>query len=119
MYVYNPSNFSVNYANSAGNADTVDGWHADALRGNWDAGGSHGDIGYQKFSNGWLIQWGYSVNVSQTNFPMTFPNACRQAVATYTAKYDTAQVAVTSFNRTTLYFGNITTRTIRWIAVGH
>ena len=33
MYVYNPSNFSVNYANSAnyangaGNADTVDGWH--------------------------------------------------------------------------------------------
>lgn len=34
MYVYNPSNFSVNYANSAGyagssaNADTVDGYHA-------------------------------------------------------------------------------------------
>ncbi|OWZ90485.1 hypothetical protein B9J07_28275 [Sinorhizobium sp. LM21] len=27
MYVYNPSNFSVNYANSAGNADTVDGVH--------------------------------------------------------------------------------------------
>lgn len=28
MYVYNPSNFSVNYANSAKNADTVDGYHA-------------------------------------------------------------------------------------------
>lgn len=28
MYVYNPANFSVNYANSAGNADTVDGYHA-------------------------------------------------------------------------------------------
>ena len=27
MYVYNPSNFSVNYANSAGNSDTVDGVH--------------------------------------------------------------------------------------------
>lgn len=27
MYVYNPSNFSVNYANSAGNADTTDGVH--------------------------------------------------------------------------------------------
>jgi hypothetical protein len=27
MYVYNPSNFSVNYANSAGNADTTDGYH--------------------------------------------------------------------------------------------
>jgi len=37
MYVWNPSNFSVNYANSAGyassagNADTVDGWHASSL----------------------------------------------------------------------------------------
>jgi hypothetical protein len=28
MYVYNPSNFSVNYASSAGNSDTVDGLHA-------------------------------------------------------------------------------------------
>ena len=27
MYVYNPSNFSVNYAKSAGNADTTDGVH--------------------------------------------------------------------------------------------
>lgn len=28
MYLYNPSNFSVSYASSAGNADTVDGLHA-------------------------------------------------------------------------------------------
>ena len=31
MYVYNPSNFSVNYANSAGNADTVDSLHANSF----------------------------------------------------------------------------------------
>lgn len=31
-YVWNPANFSVNYANSAGNADSVDGWHRDDLR---------------------------------------------------------------------------------------
>lgn len=31
MYVYNPSNFNVNYAGSAGNADTVDGYHATDL----------------------------------------------------------------------------------------
>lgn len=31
-YVWNPSNFSVNYAKSAGNADTVDGWHRDDIR---------------------------------------------------------------------------------------
>lgn len=31
MYIYNPSNFSVNYANSAGNADTVDSLHANSF----------------------------------------------------------------------------------------
>lgn len=30
-YVWNPSNFSVNYANSAGNAYLLDGYHADAF----------------------------------------------------------------------------------------
>lgn len=30
-YVYNPSNFNVNYANSSGYADTVDGYHATDL----------------------------------------------------------------------------------------
>lgn len=31
VYVWNPSNFSVKYASSAGNADTVDGNHANAF----------------------------------------------------------------------------------------
>ena len=31
MYVWNPSNFRVAYASSAGNADTVDGYHASSL----------------------------------------------------------------------------------------
>ena len=31
MYVYNPSNFSVNYATSAGNSDTLDGYHASSF----------------------------------------------------------------------------------------
>ena len=31
MYVWNPSNFRVAYASSAGNADTVDGYHASHL----------------------------------------------------------------------------------------
>lgn len=46
MYVWNPSNFSVNYAASAGNADTLDGYHYNQLpyiqRLNWwNAGDSH------------------------------------------------------------------------------
>lgn len=31
MYVWNPSNFRVAYAASAGNADTVDGYHVDDI----------------------------------------------------------------------------------------
>ena len=31
-YVYNPSNFRVSYANSAGNADTLDGLHANSFQ---------------------------------------------------------------------------------------
>lgn len=31
MYVYNPSNFNVNYANTAGNANTVGGYTASQL----------------------------------------------------------------------------------------
>ena len=36
VYVWNPSNFSVNYANSAGNADTVDGQHLMTQVSNWN-----------------------------------------------------------------------------------
>ena len=48
MYVYNPANFSVsyansaNYANGAGNSDTVDGYHIVAQTGDPGAGGGLG-----------------------------------------------------------------------------
>ena len=32
MYVYNPANFSVAYAGAAGNADTIDGYHASSFK---------------------------------------------------------------------------------------
>lgn len=45
MYVYNPANFSVSYAASAGNADTVDGYHASAFL--QSGSGSHS----------WVLVW--------------------------------------------------------------
>lgn len=88
-YVWNPSNFNVNYANSAGNADMVDGRHASEFMGHSNDGagsgfdadmldGRHGsefmlaqafaaslgNNGYQKLGN-LLIQWGR--NRSATN----------------------------------------------------
>ena len=45
MYVWNPSNFRVAYAASAGNADTVDGYHASAFA---TSGHTHDDRYYTK-----------------------------------------------------------------------
>lgn len=41
MYVYNPSNFKVSYANNAGDADTVDGYHASDLAKKTDVSNSY------------------------------------------------------------------------------
>lgn len=68
MYVYNPSNFSVNYANSAGsapanggNSDTVDGYHVGTSAGMLIpvlACSLGSSSGYIKLANGLIIQWG-------------------------------------------------------------
>jgi len=75
-YVWNPANFSVNYANSAGNADTVDGYHASALlpTGNLEASG------YCRLPNGLILQWGTVTcnpdSYGSVTFPIQFPTAC-------------------------------------------
>ncbi len=71
IYVYNPSNFSVNYANTVGGASFP---------------ASFGGNGYQKLPNGWIIQWGSGgampANGASANyyFPIGFPNACLMVV---------------------------------------
>lgn len=52
-YVYNPSNFRVAYASSAGNADTVDGYHAT------DGRTFNGNINW---SNNWSDAWSDGTN---------------------------------------------------------
>jgi hypothetical protein len=68
FYVWNPSNFNVNYAASAGTCNS------------WNGGASFGSSGYQKLGNGLIIQWGYVTITSATSvaitFPIAFPNAC-------------------------------------------
>ena len=53
MYVWNPSNFRVAYASSAGNADTVDGYHAT------DGRTFNGNINW---SNNWSDAWSDGTN---------------------------------------------------------
>lgn len=84
MYLYNPSNFNVSYAATAGsapanggNADTVDGYHASQLLSSFDAGHSFAANGWQKLSNGWMLQWGYGSlpagSTTSVTFPIAFP----------------------------------------------
>ncbi len=43
----------------------------------FDGGHSFTENGYQKLSNGLILQWGYRTDSSMTiTFPITFPNAC-------------------------------------------
>lgn len=73
MYVWSPSNFSVNYATSAGNSDTVDGYHAASfaryaaaadftgrVTGRGQSSGDVGVIGYSGVSTSYNGYVGYS-----------------------------------------------------------
>lgn len=73
MYVWNPSNFRVAYASSAGNADTVDGYHANGLfrdLGWWNQNDTHdaNDIS----GNGAVFAYKTHSNVPTTGVLVTF-----------------------------------------------
>lgn len=121
MYVYNPSNFSVNYASSAGNADTVDGYHASAfIRDNGTS--LSGSTGYTRLSNGVIIQWGYGGGsyyaTNYVSFPLTFPNACRSVVC---VAYADGVVFMSGFNTSQFWFHDVAqaANDVYWIAIGH
>ncbi len=88
MYVYNPSNFNVNRATTAGRADNSDRLGNNTLQDilNRIAGSNTGitagnlaENGWVKFANGLIVQWG-AVDLGQVekyttvNFPIRFPN---------------------------------------------
>ncbi|MBK1711299.1 gp53-like domain-containing protein [Rubrivivax gelatinosus] len=99
MYVYSPSNFSVAYASSsgwaasAGNADTLDGLHAESFMqaGNFLA--SLAGNGYQRLPSGLIIQWGTFSGLSSGNnvvyWPIAFPNLCLGGVVSYAYAFAT------------------------------
>ena len=80
MYVYNPSNFSVNYANSANVVNTLSNHQ-------W---ASHGGNGYIRLSTGLIFQWGSFVapgdSISTVGLPITFPSACISGQVSHSSK---------------------------------
>lgn len=148
MYVYDPSQFSVAYAGSAGSANAV-AWTNVSGRPT-DLASFTNSPGYMTAAqltgslttNGWyrvngmIIQWGRVVGYTGeqskvATFPLTFPNACLNVVATYVnyqgTYYPDQGAQVVSYNQfnTTLYmgiYGGGTTyfpADITWIAIGY
>lgn len=93
MYVYNPSNFTVSRANTAGTADNAknfDGRSLSNILGLISAANTgiieakFEENGWVKFKNGFIVQWGKGGNGAgsgRVNFPITFPKICVYANA--------------------------------------
>jgi hypothetical protein len=83
--------------------------------------------GYQRFSNGLIVQWGSVNAVSSTNatftFPIAFPTAALQVVATVDAGAAFggrgAYIEALSASAATVNQAIGATTTIRVIAIGH
>ena len=112
MYVWSPSNFSVNYANSAGSAGN----------GVTASGKTGAGIYYVRFGNGTQMCWGFykeSDHSGSTSFPVAFNNS----------QYSISLTVTVSSNNAPYITGRSTTgfsyarhgssyNDIQWIAVG-
>lgn len=93
-----------------------------------DTGHYYSTNGYQKFSNGFILQWGY-VSVpgdSYTNvtFPMAFPNNCLSGQASHTGGGGYVTDAIAGFQRLDrtkcrIHNGLPWTATLSWFAIGY
>lgn len=82
--------------------------------------------GYQKLSNGLILQWGEYQNNNNVTvvFPTAFPNAClsvvntmHQSTASSGPNYSTS---VKSFNKTRVIFNGLSSwGTVLWFAIGY
>ena len=111
------------YATNAGNADTVDGYHASTLLNNYDNSHSLSTVGYQKFANGLIFQWGtYSGSSGSTiSYPISFPNAVFSVTIT---PRGTGSVCLAGVSPSTTSFtwhdaNHVESIGITWFAVGN
>lgn len=127
----NPSGFITSSGSITGNAatatnaDKLDGYHASSFL--MDTAHSFSSSGYQKFSNGMIIQWGTAVGQQVTvTFPIAFPTACNLVVSSqkWGGTDDKYAGRVQWFNttQTLLWWGRNYTdgaMATTWIAIGY
>ena len=112
----------ADYADSAGNADTVDGYHASSLMGGYSGGNSFSGNGYQKLANGFTIQWGSVSNATggTVYFPVTFSNIC--CAVAFTGKTGCITYSGTTPTTSSFYWHDVgfgESQGLRYIAVGY
>lgn len=113
MYVYNPSNFNVNYATTAGSADN--GVAASSVN-------SSGYPGYIRFNNGIQICWGVGSSGS-ANGSFFFPQSFLKAPCIMISGTGAYRYAFYVTNNTTKYFsylrdGSGETAKPQYVAIG-
>lgn len=118
MYVWNPSNFSVNYANSAGSAGSA----TNAGNGVTASGKTGAGIYYVRFGNGTQMCWGFykeSDHSGSTSFPVAFNNSQYSLSLTVTVSSNNAPY-ITGRSTTGFSYARHGTsyNDIQWIAVG-
>lgn len=114
---------TVDGSGSGLDADLLDGHNASSFL--EDTAHSFGTNGYQKFSNGLIIQWGYVNNASRVysiSWPVSFPHACLQAVIGLGSNHDMANPAIYSLSSTGAVVnnehGNVAV-VMRYVAFGY
>jgi len=94
---------------------------------NFDSAHSFATNGYQKFSNGLIIQWGflntYQEYTNTITFPISFPNACLNGLATIKS-YETNtddSVLIRTFTTTTMQvvLKRPSENDVYWFAIGY
>jgi hypothetical protein len=88
----------------------------------FDAAHSFASSGYQKFSNGLIIQWGSATTGTTKTFPLAFPNVCASvtiAISTNTGSNESEYAL--SVTKTSFYPYNTPTggRSCYFIAIGY
>lgn len=125
-------------ADSAGNADTVDGYHASDLLSKITAANTGGIVaasltenGYAKFANGLILQWGTRTEPKvddwvwvTTTFPITFASACfsvtccDELTSTYDGDVESFVRNIKTNSVDIRYRSDHLGRNLRWLALG-
>lgn len=92
----------------------------------WDLGHNFSETGYQKLSNGLIIQWGKIYVLANTStivtFPIAFPVKCFTGYATISSNVNSALApCFTGQTKTSVSIKNTFTSAvnINWLAIGY